>query len=264
MEKNIVYKNKTISYDVVGTGEPVVLIHGVPADGSLWDNQVAFLANRYRIITPSLPGSGKSAPADNMSIDGMAAIIKNILDGEKISQAVIIGHSIGGYVSMALSDNYPEVVKALGLFHSSSYADSEEKKEARKKNISSIKNHGSYEFIKETLPALFCDAFRKEHSGSVEEMIEKYKNINPGSLAAYQQAMIDRPDRRNVLKKIVNPVLFIMGEYDKAIPLQDSLEQCHIPALSYIHILKNSGHFGMLEEVERSNKVLEMFLEDVC
>ncbi len=264
MDKKIVFKNKSIFYSVSGQGKPVVLIHGVPADGSLWSSQSAFLANHFQLIIPDLPGSGKSELADDVSIDAMADMIKYILDTENAGEAVIIGHSMGGYVAVAFADKFPEAVKALGLFHSSAYADSEEKKASRKKNIGFIQKHGSYEFIRQSTPGLFSDDFKTNHKEVVEGIIEKYKNFNPESLAGYQQAMMDRTDRRKVLEQIACPVLFIIGTHDKAIPLEDSMEQCHIPSLSYIHILKNSGHMGMLEEAEKSNGILEQFLKDVC
>jgi len=65
------------------------------------------------------------------------------------------------------------------------------------------------------------------------------------------------------LKNFPNPVLFIMGEHDTAIPLADGLRQCHIPRLSYIHILSNSGHMGMIEETVKCREILQKFLEDL-
>jgi pimeloyl-ACP methyl ester carboxylesterase len=263
MDKQLVYKNKSVFYNVSGHGNPVVLIHGVPEDGSMWHNQTEFLSNRYQLIIPDLPGSGKSELTDEVSIDAMADVIKYILDAETISKAVIIGHSMGGYVSVAFAEKFPGMIKALGLFHSSAYSDSDDKKEARKKNIAFIQKHGSYEFIRQSTPGLFSDTFKKDNKESVDGIIEKYKNFNPDSLAAYQQAMMDRSDKRKVFERIGEPVLFIIGANDKALPFEDSMQQCHIPALSYIHILKNSGHMGMLEEMEKSNDILEMFLKDV-
>lgn len=263
MEKNITYKNKSIFYNILGEGRAVVLIHGVPMDSRLWDNQLSLLSKNYQLIIPDLPGSGRSELTDDTSIDAMAGIIKSILDAEGITEAVLIGHSMGGYVCISFAEQFPGMLTALGFFHSTAYADNEEKKAARKKNTLFIRKHGSYAFIKQSTPGLFCDTFKKDHKKVVDEIIEKYKDFNPCSLAAYQQAMMDRSDRRKLLEQIVKPVLFIIGEHDKAIPFQDSLEQCHIPALSYIHILNNSGHMGMLEEVEKSNDILATFLKDV-
>jgi pimeloyl-ACP methyl ester carboxylesterase len=73
--------------------------------------------------------------------------------------------------------------------------------------------------------------------------------------------MISRPDRTSILKNTKNPVLFIAGEHDNAIPLNDVLKQCHLPEKSYFHVLKKSGHMGMMEETENANRILEEFLQ---
>jgi pimeloyl-ACP methyl ester carboxylesterase len=73
-------------------------------------------------------------------------------------------------------------------------------------------------------------------------------------------AMIQRPDRTPVLKQSKVPVLFVMGQHDTAVPLQDGLKQCHLPQLSYIHILERTGHMGMIEERERANLILSQFV----
>jgi pimeloyl-ACP methyl ester carboxylesterase len=72
--------------------------------------------------------------------------------------------------------------------------------------------------------------------------------------------MIARPDRTEVLKKTKLPVLFIMGREDQAVPMEDSLKQCHLPEISYVEILENSGHMGMVEEKEAVNKFLVDFI----
>jgi pimeloyl-ACP methyl ester carboxylesterase len=74
--------------------------------------------------------------------------------------------------------------------------------------------------------------------------------------------MMKRPDRTSILKNSKNPVLFVAGEHDNAIPLNDVLKQCHLPEKSYFHVLKKSGHMGMMEEPENANRILEEFLKE--
>jgi pimeloyl-ACP methyl ester carboxylesterase len=71
--------------------------------------------------------------------------------------------------------------------------------------------------------------------------------------------MMNRPDRTDLLKKTSKPVLFVMGKEDKAVPLDQGLQQSHMPRLSYIHILENSGHMGMLEQSLDSSILLKDF-----
>ncbi|HET9278773.1 MAG TPA: alpha/beta hydrolase, partial [Flavitalea sp.] len=151
-------------------------------------------------------------------------------------------------------------VNAFGLFHSSAFADSEEKKETRKKGIEFIKQHGPFAFLKTATPNLFSPHSKEQMPNAIDEFIESLKGFSGDALISYYQAMMKRPDRIAVLKNTKSAVLFIAGEHDNAIPLTDVLKQCHLPEKSYFHLLKKSGHMGMMEETEKANRILEEFL----
>jgi len=106
MNKEISIDGKKIFYRVFGRGKPVLFVHGFGETGSVWHHQIEFLENRFQLIVPDLPGSGQSAIIDDMSMEGMAGIMKNILDGEAIRDPVVIGHSMGGYITLALAEKY--------------------------------------------------------------------------------------------------------------------------------------------------------------
>ena len=266
MNKELLYQNKKIFYRVTGSGYPVLLVHGFGEDGEIWNNQVEFLKERFQLIVPDLPGSGHSEMIDDMSMDGMAEVIKCIIDAEIFENpplgggGAFIGHSMGGYITLAFVEKYPEYLTGFGLFHSTAYADSDEKKAARRKGIEVIREKGAFEFLKTTTPNLFSQKTRNERPELIAGQISRLVNFSPAALIAYYEAMIQRPDRTQLLKESAIPVLFIMGEQDQAIPLQDGLQQCHLPDRSSIHILRQSGHMGMLEEMEKSNNELENFL----
>jgi pimeloyl-ACP methyl ester carboxylesterase len=244
-----------------------LLIHGFPADGTLWDNQLDFLKDRCNLIIPDLPGSGRSAIIENAGIDTYAEIIKIVLDAEiqntsggTAKEVIIIGHSMGGYITLAFAEKYPDYLAAFGLFHSSAFADNEEKKESRSKAIRFIRDKGPAAFLKTTVPGMFTKAFAEKYPDKINELIEKGKNFSAGALIQYYEAMRDRPDRIHVLKTFLKPILFIIGEHDTAIPLQTSLQQCYLPAQSHVHILDQSAHMAMWEEKEKANNILADFL----
>jgi pimeloyl-ACP methyl ester carboxylesterase len=154
-------------------------------------------------------------------------------------------------------------MKAFGLVHSTAYADNAEKKAVRDKAIYFIHQRGAYQFLKTTLPNLFSENSRSKNPAPIKELIEKGNNFSPAALVKYYQAMKHRPDRTDVLRTTKLPVLFVMGKYDTAAPLEDVLKQCHLPEKAYIHILHDTGHMGMLEEKQTTNKLLEKFLEEI-
>lgn len=262
-DKKINYNGHFIFYRVIGIGRPVVFIHGFGEDGDVWKGQTEFLKNKFQLIVSDLPGSGKSELIDDMSIEGMAEVIKAILENENISTCTVIGHSMGGYITLAFAEKYPGSLNAFGLFHSTSFPDTEEKKANRRKSIEFIKQNGAFEFLKTTSPNLFSPVSANKMRKEINEFINSLDSLTSTALIAYYEAMINRPDRRMVLEKTYVPVLFIMGQNDNIIPIDDALKQSHLPEKSFIHILSSSGHMGMMEETAESNQALEEFLNTV-
>ena len=263
MNKEIKIQGKNTFYRVYGSGKPVMLVHGFGETGDVWQNQVEFLKEKFLLIVPDLPGSGQSDIVGDMSMEGMAGILKLILEKESILKVTFIGHSMGGYVTLAFAEKYPRILSAFGLFHSTAYADSEEKKAIRRKGSEFIKEHGAFEFLKTTTPNLFSANTKEKRPELISQFINSLKDFKPEALMSYYEAMIQRPDRTVILTSFKKPILFIIGEHDNAVPMQDVLKQTHLPANSFIHIMRQSGHMGMLEETEKSNRVLEEFLSNI-
>lgn len=263
MEVTFYHDNKNLHYRTAGEGMPVMLLHGFAEDHSIWDETFTALASKYKLIVPDLPGSGFSEITDVLTIDSMADACLAIIEREDCGPCVLIGHSMGGYVSLAIAEKSPELTGGLVLFHSSAFADDEEKKATRKKNISFILAQGSGAFIKQATPTLFSEKSKAMRPQMIESLIDKYSDFEAESLVAYQQAMINRPERLHILESIVKPVFFIIGKEDKAIPYDLSIRQSHLPSVAYIHVLEDSGHMGMLEQFDESVEVLEIYLAEL-
>lgn len=271
MRKTIVYHASNISYAVQGTGTPVVLLHGFGEDGHIWDGQVAFLQEHCQLIVPDIPGSGNSAllqlpnlPSSGqhayVSIDDYADVVHAILQAEGISRCLMLGHSMGGYITLAFAQKYPERLTGFGLVHSTAFADSEEKKQMRGKAIEAIGRYGAQPFLKNTIPNLFGKSFKEKHPEKVSQLINAASGFTAEALQQYYQAMIHRPDRCQVLKSNRLPVLFVMGTEDMAAPMEDVLKQVSLPEISYIHVLPDCGHMGMWEAPDTLNQLLLAFI----
>jgi pimeloyl-ACP methyl ester carboxylesterase len=253
-----------VEYEVRGTGLPIMLVHGFTEDRRIWNPLLAGMEDKYCWILPDLPGSGRSDfNASLLQLKDFTELLNVISEQEKLAEFVLIGHSMGGYISLAFAEKYPEKIRALGLFHSSSYPDSAEKKESRDKNIRFIQKNGGTLFVGQSIPGLFSDQFKAEHPEEIRKLVDRYANFSPDSLVLYLNAMRNRPATTGVLYSITKPVLFIMGEEDKAVPLKDGLELCHIPRISYIHILSRTAHMGMIENTSLCNTIVDRFLEEI-
>jgi pimeloyl-ACP methyl ester carboxylesterase len=276
MIKRIEIAGKRIMYRVYGKGNPVVLIHGFGETGDVWEKQIAHLEKDFQLIIPDLPGSGESEIIDDMSMEGLAEVIKKILEASPSRHggtkggasprsktgAVLIGHSMGGYITLAFAEKYSTYLSAFGLFHSTAFADSDEKKEIRKKGIEFVQKHGAFEFLKTSSPNLFSPVTKDQKPELIDDFIRSLQNFSSEAVISYYKAMMQRPDRTNLLKTTPLPVLFVLGKYDNAVPFNDSLKLAHMPEKAYIHILYLSGHMGMLEEDEKSKYILHKFLSE--
>lgn len=248
-------------YRVYGEGKPVVLLHGFGTDGAIWEKQAAYLEKKYRLIVPDLPGSGRSVRHDApLSIEMLADNLLLIIENENISSCSLIGHSMGGYITLAFAEKYADRLKSFGLVHSTAYADDEAKINSRKKNIVFINTFGAAKYLSQAIPGFFSAGFKASHPDVVNDLIARHSDFQASSLVRYTEAMIDRPERTGVLKKFAGPVLFIAGEHDALIPLEQSLKLCKIPELSYIYVCVQSGHMGMLEEPEFCSAAIDRFL----
>lgn len=259
-------------YTVYGNGGPfVVLLHGFGEDSRIWDLQVNALSAHCRLLVPDLPGSGSSTlptvldpEADDnpfAKIDTYATVVKAMIHAEKADPVILLGHSMGGYITLAFVEKYTDSVKAYGLVHSTAFADSMEKKEVRTRGISLMAEYGAAAFLKNTIPNLFGQAFRKENPEQIELLIRRGEAFSAFALQQYYRAMRDRPDRRYVLESNDCPVLFVMGTEDVAAPLNDLLQQVPVPpGISYIRLLPGVGHMSMWEAPETLNRQLLEFI----
>lgn len=261
MYRQTIYNGSLLQYQCAGNGPAVVLLHGFGEDGSVWGFQKD-LEQHFKLLIPDLPGSGRSQAITDMSMDGLADAVYFILQQEGIKNCVLIGHSMGGYVALAFAEKYGSALNGIGLFHSSAYADTADKIETRNKGVAFITEHGAPNFLKTSIPNLYSPATKENAPALIAQQIESGRSFSKEALIAYSQAMIQRPDRTGVLRSVAVPVLFVLGKWDTAVPLETGLAQCHLPQIAYIHVLHNSGHMGMQEEPEKSTAILNQYISE--
>lgn len=258
------YGDTDVYYEMQGAGKPVLLVHGFGEDSSIWDLQVDALKNHCLIITLDLPGSGRTKPiAGSFSMEDYAELIHTLYNELGLNELILLGHSMGGYITLAYAEKYPQTLRAFGLIHSTAFADSEEKKQTRKKGIEFIRNNGAFSFLKTSTPNLFSAVSKSDHPEIIEDLIGKSRQFTDNALIQYYEAMILRPDRTTVLKSSERPVLFILGTEDTAAPMTDVLHQVHLPQTAYVQILENVGHMSMLEAPDLLNRHLQQFINEV-
>ena len=262
--RSITYHQQQIVYRVHGTGQPVMLLHGFGEDGNIWENQFSTLCEDFEVYVPDLPGTGLSSLAleaeKAWTMEKFAEAIREIAGHEHLNSFTLLGHSMGGYITLAFAEAFPDLINGFGLIHSTAFADNEEKIATRKKGIEFIINHGAAKFLEQMIPNLYGDLFTSVHTEEIASHVESVKEFSADSLISYYKAMMIRPDRSHVLTNTRKPVLLIIGAEDKAVNLSDSLAQCHLAQESHVCILETSAHMGMIEEPDKTTSAMKEFL----
>ncbi len=254
MERRIISTQKfpALSYKVAGEGEALVLLHGFPLDGAIWDQVVPELSKQYLVIVPDIPGCGNSTfSGDDLSIEEIAESVMLILEQEQVEKAVIAGHSMGGYAALAFAELYPENIAGLGLIHSFATPDNEEKKEQRRKSIELFKKGGKEPFIRQMIPVLFAESSKTVFSEAIEHIKSRALLTYDISLIAFYNAMINRPDRTSILNNQNLRVLWVIGGNDTIATTKNLMQQTSLSNVNFVYVYSNCGHMCMIEEKDR-------------
>ncbi|MFT4733676.1 MAG: pimeloyl-ACP methyl ester carboxylesterase [Algoriphagus sp.] len=234
----------------------VVLLHGFGETPDIWDTFLPLLPGQYNFILLDY-----SKIAFCQTIDQYAQWVHTEIEERNITRFVLIGHSMGGYISLAYAEKHSEYLAGLGLFHSTAYADSEEKKTSRDKTAAFIKKRGSAAFIDSFLPNMYNDDFVRKNGVYIRQQLEDNRKLPEEALIQATIAMKQRPDRTDILAALEIPVLFVVGKEDPFIPFDDAMNQLCLLREPFVLILNHVAHAGMKEAPNGCSGIAIDFLE---
>jgi pimeloyl-ACP methyl ester carboxylesterase len=245
-----------IFHQEAGSGPTLVLIHGFCETGRIWNTLVPKLSPKFRVICPDLPGFGNSQILKTpFSIVDVASEMSRWMAANALVKPVVIGHSLGGYVALAIANKGEVPLAGFGLFHSTALADSEEKKANRNKVIEFVTRNGVKPYIETFAPGLFHD----KESRHIEKAKEMMNEATPEALTAYLAAMRDRSDQTVLLARYPRPVLLLAGKKDEVIPVESVEKLSKLPQKGTFTVLDDAAHMGMLESPEKSAREITKF-----
>jgi len=259
--QSIKFKGIEVSFADNGRGKAVVFLHGFLGDKTVWNYYAKELSSSTtRVITIDLLGHGKTECLSYVhTMEEMAEAVYAVLKHLKLKKYYLIGHSMGGYVSLALAENYPDEIRGLCMFHSSAKADRDEKKKDRTRAIKVVKRNAKI-FIDEAIPNLFNTTEKPNKQGITKAKKIALYTSKQGIVAALEGMRI-RLDREIVLKFAPYPVLYIIGKEDNILPYKDLINQAKLSDNGRYELLDKVGHMGFFEAKKECLEILKGFIK---
>lgn len=227
----------------------------------MWFPFVEPLAEYYRVTCIDLPGYGESLLEQaDLSLENVADQLAEWFASEGLEKAVVIGHSLGGYVALALTERHPQLIAGLGLFHSMALADDAESQHKRDKALLFLKKHPVAKFIEPFIPSLFYDQRKTELQEEIRKSTEIGLKTPLETIVTYTLAMRERKDRFEVWKNLPCHCLFIGGVNDTRVPVSTCEEHIEERELIDGYIIPETAHMGMFERPSETLQMIKDYL----
>ncbi len=235
-------KTVRLHYTEQGAGTALILVHGFPLDHTIWDAVVDQIPDTIRVICPDLRGYGQSPATEGIySMALFASDLAALMDRSGIEKAVLAGHSMGGYISLAFAKNYSDRLAGLALVTSQAAADLPERKQGRYQLADLVEQQGAGAVVEASLMKYSPNARILEVTRSL------MLRTDPKTISASLRGMAEREDMREYLAEIDVPALVIAGEVDELIAARGSEEMARMLPQGQLVIVPGGGHMAMLE-----------------
>lgn len=230
-------------------GHALIFLHGYLESSAIWDDFAPMFSDEYFVVCPDLPGHGRSPiPGGTPGLEKMAVGVIEVADHLGVTKFNLAGHSMGGYLLMAMLEKYNERINSAIMIHSTCYADSDEKKSNREREIDLIKR-GKKELIFNTsIPRLYANLNLEKMAMQVGKSMKIALSTSDSGIIYALNAMKNRPDRAHLLSDSHVPVLLVGGKRDNLIPFETMEKMKALSPKLTLACLENSGHMGFIEE----------------
>jgi len=261
MSNFITHKNAKIHFTDEGSGEIILLLHGFLENVTMWNDLASQLIKTHRIVCIDLLGHGKSESIGYIhTMEMMADAVFSVLKHLKIKHVTLIGHSMGGYVSLVLLEKHSNLIKGICLMNSTAVSDSDEKKVNRNRAIKAVKENYKT-FVGLSITNLF-------RSKSRILFKEAYKNAKLEALKTPLQSIIAslegmkiRKNRLNLFKKSKIPKLVILGKKDTI--LNYKLQRSYYENSDVTIVEFPDGHMSHIENYKEFTYNIVHFIENI-
>lgn len=246
-------------YEIHGSGEPILLVHGFPLSGRLWEPITAALSQDYRVIVPDLRGFGGSETSTSTSMARYVDDLVGLLDAIGENRPVtLVGMSMGGYIAFEFCRREPDRLRALVLANTRAEADTAEETQTRHETAARVLQEGSGVVAQAMVSRLFGIHTPQELR---DRWVEWMAETEPAAVAAALEAMAERPDSFATLASTKLPTLIIAGEDDTLTPLAGARRMQEAAPHVRLEIIPGAGHMSPVEQPDRFLAVLRAFVK---
>jgi len=253
-----------INYNVEGliTGIPVIFIHGFPFSQEMWKLQVDVLKSEYYVVTYDVRGHGQSdVGSAQYAIEYFVDDLIGLLDHLRISQCVLVGLSMGGYIALRTAEREPDRIRGLVLCNTRSEADTNEQKIKRANQAKNVKIYGIKKFADAFLKTVFAEKSFQQNQDAVKLIRKLIEQTSTSTIAGTLIALAARTDSTPSLSRINVPALIMAGQFDEVTPPSLSISMKEKIPNAELQIIPHAAHISNLENPEEFNKHLINFLK---
>ncbi|OWP79786.1 alpha/beta fold hydrolase [Flavobacterium oreochromis] len=252
----ITHKNTQIAYSSNGDGLPIILLHGFLENSTMWNSYKDILSNKYQVICIDLLGHGQTECIGYIhTMENMAEAVFAVLSNLNIQKGVFVGHSMGGYVTLAFAEKYPKMMSGLVLLNSTAYSDDHERKLNRNRAIKMAQREYN-SLVQISVANLFSINNRDQLIEEINQVKSEALKTPLQGYIACQEGMKIRKDLVKVLQTASYPTLLVLGKKDGILNYEDTIKQIEGTATELITL--PDGHMSHIENKE----ILETILID--
>ena len=258
------FKGGRIHFSDSGNGTPIVLLHGYLESSEVWNGFAEKLSSDFRVISVDLPGHGLSDVYGEVhGMEFMATGIKELIDYLDIKKVFLTGHSLGGYITMAFLELFPDQLTGYCLFHSQPFSDPPAVVDKRKREIEIVKMGKKNLMYPDNVIRMFATSNLEKFASALQQSKDIASRLPGEGIIAVLNGMIVRPSRLSFMEEGKVPFLWILGSMDSYIPCEVIQSKVKLPFNARVVVLTNSGHMGFIEEEERSLEIIKDFVNSI-
>ena len=240
------------------SGHPIVFLHGVGSDKSVWRPQLEHFGRVRRAVAFDYPGYGESSRAEpGTSRDDYAQAIFAAMDSLGIAEAHVCGLSLGGVIAIAMHHAAPTRCRSLVL--ADSFAVHPDGPGIYQRSVGAAREGGMAALAAQRTPFLLADDAPTDIRDAVQSTMAR---IDPAAFAIGAEA-VWLADQRDRLASITVPTLVVVGAEDRVTPPALSEELAALISGARLEVIAGAGHISNLEQPAEFNRLVEQFLAEV-